>query len=99
MKDIKKKMIELAELNNSNQVMILTSNLKIDGTFEYCSPKCKGEGDELIALSDVTVCRLNDYCTCDENSCECDDYMCFKFQWLNISTHKIVGFSILKEED
>ena len=34
MKDIKKKMIELAELNNSNQVMILTSNLKIDGTFE-----------------------------------------------------------------
>lgn len=96
MKEIKKRMIELCEVNNTNQISILTAHLKIDGSFEHCLPKCKGESDELIALSDVTVCRINDYCTCDEDTCECNDYVCFKYQWLNVNINKIVAFSILK---
>ena len=53
MKELKKRIIDLCEVNNSSQITLITSNLKIDGNFEHCLPKCKGESDELIALSDA----------------------------------------------
>lgn len=96
MKEIKKKIIELCEVNNTNQISILTTNLKIEGNFEHCLPKCKGESDELITLSEAIVCRINDYCTCENDNCECNDYVCFKYQWININSDKIVAFSLLK---
>ena len=96
MNDMKKKIIELVEENNSNQIAIITNYLKIDGSFQHCTPKCKGESEELLALSDVIVCRLKDYCTCDEDTCECNDYVCFKYDWLNINVNQVVGFSVIK---
>ncbi len=96
MNDMKKKIIELVEENNSNQIAIITNYLKIDGFFQHCTPKCKGESEELLALSDVIVCRLKDYCTCDGDTCECNDYVCFKYDWLNVNVHQVVGFSVIK---
>lgn len=100
-KEIKKKILEISDTKENNEIEILTNHLKINGTIHKCEGKCKCDSDYMLPLTNVTVCRLNDYCTCDEDTCECNDYICFRYHWLNVSITDIVAFSIPEfiEED
>ena len=79
----------------SENIVIFTNHLKIDGTIHEFKGKCADCHDCVIALKDVTVCRLEDYCTCNHDECECNDYICFKYDWLNVNIAEVVAFSIV----
>lgn len=81
--------------NASSNIVIFTNQLKIDGTIHEFKGKCEDCTTCLVALKDVVVCRLEDYCNCNKNECQCNDYMCFKYDWLNINISEIVAFSIV----
>jgi len=84
----------IMEKSGSNKITIFTEQLKIDGSVYEC-PKCNNE--YFLNLTDAYVCRLNDYCTCDEDECECNDYICFRHDWLHINMSHIIAFSIIKD--
>lgn len=80
----------------SNQISILTSHLKIEGSLYEC--QCDEDlcSRYILNLKDALVCNLSDYCACDGEECECNDYVCFKYDWLNLNASKIVAFSIIR---
>ncbi len=88
-----KKIIEEAE---TSKITIFTGHLKIDGSVFQPEGKCEECHDDFITLENALVCRLNDYCTCDEDNCQCNDYICFKYDWLSVAIDDIVAFSIVK---
>ncbi len=94
-KAISKTIKKICEKVGSNKIMIVTNNLKIDGNFYIEDGKCEECHEDILTLTDATVCRLNDYCTCEDDDCSCDDYVCFRYDWLNISVDKIVVYSVL----
>jgi hypothetical protein len=49
----------------------------------------------LIALKDVKIARIDDMCNCKINECECNFDAFMEYKWFNISSHAIVGFSII----
>ena len=57
--------------------------------------KCEECHDDILTLTNALVCRLNDYCNCEGDECNCDDYVCFKYDWLNISIDKITAYSVV----
>lgn len=82
--------------NAAENIVIFTSHLKIDGTIHEFKGKCESCHDCVIGLQDVTVCRIEDYCTCNHDDCECNDYLCFHYDWLNVNVSEIVAFSIIE---
>ena len=88
-----KKIIEEAD---SNKITIFTNHLKIDGYVFIPEGKCEECHDDFITLENTLVCRLSDYCKCEGDKCECDDYVCFKYDWLNIAINDIVAYSIIQ---
>ena len=95
-KNLLKSMGKIIEESGSNKITIFTGHLKIDGHLFLPEGKCEECHDDFITLEHALICRLSDYCTCNEDSCECNDYICFKYDWLNISISDIVAFSIIK---
>ena len=84
----------IMEKSETNKITIYTEHLKIDGTVFECS-KCNS--NEILNLTNVLVCRLDDYCTCDDDECGCNDYVCFRQDWLHINVNSIVAFSFIKD--
>ena len=97
-KNLKDAIQNIMEENSTENIVIFTNHLKIDGRIHDFKSKCSDCHDCLIALQDVTICRLEDYCTCTHDDCECHDYMCFKYDWLNINISEIVTFSVVTIE-
>lgn len=95
-KNLLKSIKKIIDDSGSNKITIFTSHLKIDGELFLPEGKCEECHDEFITLENALVCRLSDYCKCDGEKCECNDYVCFKYDWLNISIDNIVAFSIIK---
>ena len=77
---------------NTQVPWFIGSVYKKDGHCEECH-------EDILALENALVCRLSDYCTCDEDNCDCDDYVCFRYDWLNVNVDEIVAFTILDEDD
>jgi len=84
----------IMEKSETNKITIYTEHLKIDGTVFECS-KCNS--NDIINLTSAYVCRLSDYCTCDSEDCECNDYVCFRQDWLHINVNSIVAFTFIKD--
>lgn len=96
MDKINKTIYEIVEQSGTNRITVFTQNLKIDGFVYQCDGKCKEVAQDILTLRDVTVCKIDDYCTCEEDICECNDFVCFRYDWFNIMHSKIVAFSLLK---
>lgn len=96
MDNINKTIYDIANKSESGRITIFTDKLKIDGFIYECDGKCKQVADNILTLNDAIVCKLDDYCKCDDEECICNDYVCFKYSWLNILHSHITAFSILK---
>ena len=87
---------KIVESSGSKKITIFTNSLKIDGDIYIPEGKCGECHDDFITLENVLLCRLNDYCTCEQEDCNCDDFVCFKYDWLNVAIDDIVAFSVIK---
>ncbi len=96
MDNINKTIYDIVNKSESNKITVLTEYLKIDGYVYKCDGKCKQVADNILTLNNAIVCRLDDYCSCDDEECTCNDFVCFKYTWLNIFHSQIVAFSIIK---
>lgn len=96
MDGINKTIYDIVNKSDSARIVIFTEYLKIEGFVYKCNGKCKQIADNILTLNDAIVCRLEDYCSCDEDECTCNDFVCFKYSWLNIMHSQIVAFSIIK---
>ena len=94
-KSISKSIKKVCEKVGTNKIVIFTNHLKIDGNLYIEDGKCEECHDDIITLTNALVCRLNDYCDCKEDECNCDDYVCFKYDWLNLSIDKITAYSVV----
>lgn len=83
--------------NATNKVIILTNQLQIIGQIHEYYDKCPNCHDCLISLKDVKVSRIEELCSCDSTSCECNLDVFTEYKWFNICTNSIVGFSIIKD--
>lgn len=97
-KPVSKAIYKIAEKNESDKIVIFTNHLKIDGNIYKKDGHCEECHEDILALENALVCRLSDYCTCDEDNCECNDYVCFRYDWLNVNVEDIVAFSIVDDE-
>ena len=88
----------IMEENATKRVLILTNHMYITGTIHDYYDKCQNCHDCLIALKDVKIARLKDFCNCSIDGCECNMEHFVEYKWFNISTHAIVGFSILGQQ-
>lgn len=95
-KPISKAIYKIAEKNETTRVVIFTNYLKIDGEIVMPEKRCDECHDDILALENAIVCRLKDYCECDDDNCDCNDYVCFRYDWLNVNIDKIVSFSVLQ---
>jgi hypothetical protein len=95
-KHLLKSIGKIIESADTNKITIFTNHLKIDGRLFQPEGRCEECHNDYLTLENAMVCRLSDYCTCKEDDCECNDYICFKYDWLNISIDDIVAFSIIQ---
>lgn len=95
-KPISKAIYKIAEKNDAYKIVIFTHYLKIDGELYTNDTKCDECHEEVLPLQNALVCRLKDYCECDEENCDCNDYVCFRYDWLNVNIDEIVAFSIIQ---
>lgn len=82
--------------NSSKEVIILTNQLQIIGQIHEYYDKCPNCHDCLISLKNVKVSRIEELCSCNHERCECDLDAFTEYDWFNICTNSIVGFSIIK---
>ena len=73
-KPVSKAIYKIAEKNESDKIVIFTNHLKIDGNIYKKDGHCEECHEDILALENALVCRLSDYCTCDDDNCECNDY-------------------------
>lgn len=95
-KNLLKPIKKIIEEAGSSKITIFTNHLKIDGYVFIPEGKCEECHDDFITLEKTLVCRLSDYCKCEGDKCECNDYVCFKYDWLNIAINDIVAYSIIQ---
>lgn len=95
-KNLLKSIVKIVESNGTQQITIFTAHLKIDGKLFIPEGKCEECHDDFITLENALLCRLSDYCTCEQDDCNCDDFVCFKYDWINVAIDDIVAFSIVK---
>lgn len=81
----------IAEDNENYRIVIFTNHLKIEANIFFPEEKCEECLDDYLALKDVNVCRISDYCECNDNN-----YNSFKYNWFNISIKDIVAFSVIE---
>ncbi len=87
---------KIAQDNEMDKIVIFTSHLKIEATLFFPEGKCEECMDDYMTLRDVQVCRISDYCACDDDDiCECHDYICFRYDWFNLNINEIVAFSVV----
>ena len=81
--------------NATKRVLILTNNMQIIGTIHNYEGDCKSCHDCILALKDVKIAKFEDICNCSLTECECNLEVFMEFEWFNVSTNAIVGFSII----
>ena len=96
-KSLIKSIQKISQKTGSDRIAVITNHLKINGTLYKETGKCEECHEDILTLTDALVCRLSDYCTCDEENCSCNDYVCFRYDWLNINISKIVAYTIIAE--
>jgi len=94
-KNLIKSIKKIIEDNGTDKIVIFTEHLKIDGRVYLPEGKCEECHDDFITLENALVCRLEDYCTCHDDNCDCNDYVCFRYDWLNVCIHHIASYSII----
>jgi len=95
-KNVIKTIHEIMKTTDSNRITIFTGHLKIDGNIYQPEGRCDECHDSYLTLENALVCKLDDFCSCTEEQCDCNDYVCFRYNWLNVCTNEIVAFSVLK---
>jgi hypothetical protein len=95
-KNLLKSIVKIVESSGTNNITIFTNHLKIDGKLFIPEGKCEECHDDFITLENALLCRLSDYCTCEQEDCNCDDFVCFKYDWVNVAIDDIVAFSIVQ---
>ena len=95
-RNLLKSISKIIKSSGNDKITIFTNHLKIDGTIYIPDGKCEECHDDFITLENVLICRLSDYCTCKDDDCDCDDYVCFKSDWINIAIDDIVAFSVIQ---
>lgn len=91
-----KSISKIIESSGSDKITVFTQTLKIDGKLFMPDGRCDECHEDFITLEQAMVCRLSDYCTCNSEDCDCNDYICFKYDWLNLAIDDIVAFSIIR---
>lgn len=86
----------IMEENSSHKVLILTNHLQISGTIHEYKAQCENCHDCIISLKNAKIARIEELCNCSSNDCECSIPYFSEYNWFNISTNAIVGFSIIK---
>lgn len=94
-KKLLKSIENIMQNTGSETISIMTQYLKIEGKIFMPEGKCEECNEDYLTLQDARVCRLKDYCECGEHGCECNDYACFHYEWLNVAENKIVAFSVI----
>lgn len=94
-KNILKTIKKIAQDNNMSRIVLFTDYLKIEAEIFIPEGKCEECVDDYIPLKDVQVCRISDYCTCEDDNCSCNDYICFRYNWMNVNADDIVAFSVI----
>lgn len=95
-KNLMKSLSKIIEESGTNKITIFTGHLKIDGNVFEPEGRCEECHENYLTLENALICRLDDYCACDDEGCECNDYICFRYDWLNVNINDIVAFSIVK---
>ncbi len=95
-KHLLKSIKKITEEAGTTSITIFTNHLKIDGMLFLPEGRCEECHDDFITLENALACRLNDYCKCEGDKCECNDYVCFKYDWLNVAIDEIVAYSIVQ---
>lgn len=95
-KNLLKSIEKIVESSGTNNITIFTNHLKIDGKLFIPEGKCEECHGDFITLENALLCRLSDYCTCEQEDCNCDDFVCFKYDWVNVAIDDIVAFSIVQ---
>lgn len=95
-KHLLKSLGKIIEETGSNSITIFTNHLKIDGNLFQPEGKCEECHEHFLTLENAMACRLNDYCKCEGDKCECNDYVCFKYDWLSVAIDDIVAFSVIQ---
>ncbi len=95
-KNLLKSIVKIVESSGTQKITIFTGHLKIDGKLFIPEGKCEECHDDFITLENALLCRLSDYCTCEQEDCNCDDFVCFKYDWVNVAIDDIVAFSIVE---
>ena len=87
----------IMEENATSCVEIFTQNLHILGTIHNYHEKCQNCHDCLIALKDVKVGCLKSLLKSETADGQCPNVNYKEYDWFNISTSAVVGFSIVKQ--
>lgn len=74
-KNLIKSISKIVEESGTHKITIFTNHLKIDGQIFIPEGKCEECHNDFITIENALVCRLNDYCTCEEDDCKCNDYV------------------------
>ena len=69
-KNLIKSISKIVEESGTHKITIFTNHLKIDGQIFIPEGRCEECHDDFITLENALVCRLNDYCTCEEDDCK-----------------------------
>ncbi len=95
-KKLMRSISKIIEDSGTNRITIFTNHLKIDGYVFEPEGRCEECHESFITLENALICKLEDYCVCNDDKCDCDDYICFRYDWLNINIADIVAFSIVR---
>ena len=95
-KHLLKSIKKIIEESGTNKIAIFTNHLKIDGNIFVPEGKCEECHDDFVTLENALACRLLDYRNCVGDDCHCNDYVCFKYDWLSVAIDDIVAFSIVQ---
>ena len=71
-KNLIKSISKIVEESGTHKITIFTNHLKIDGQIFIPEGKCEECHNDFITIENAFVCRLNDYCTCEEDDCKCN---------------------------
>ena len=95
-KKLMRSISKIIEDSGTNRITIFTDHLKIDDYVFEPEGRCEERHESFITLENALICELEDYCVCNDDKCDCDDYICFRYDWLNINIADIVAFSIVR---
>lgn len=92
--DMIEKIYGISKEYDVKNITVMTNHLKFSGTLCECGEK--KDDDCVLTISDAKIWRLEDYCTCKEPDCKCNETNFCAVDWLHINLSKIVAFTLQK---